>query len=134
METLVNPYAHPGVSFYGSSRSPLASNATFIRAVHTAEAKFGATGYGYGECNLFTTDYNTWYSWFTNALLGDSNRVYQALYNYDSMCGKPSVEQALLDVQREATRAKIGRSRTAGEKAEKQSCHNFSISLKIRPS
>jgi hypothetical protein len=94
---LVNPYGNPAVSFYGSSSAPLKSNAAFTQAVHAAKADFGATGYAYGEFNLFTTNYSTWYAWFQNALHDDPDCMYQALYNYGSMCGKPSVEQAMLD-------------------------------------
>lgn len=97
MDALVNRYANPAVSFYGSSTSPLKSNPAWLQAVRTAEAKYAATGYGYGELNLFTTNYHTWHSWFQNALHDDPDCVYQTLYNYDSMYGKPSVERALLD-------------------------------------
>ena len=97
LDALVNPYGNPGVSFYGSSGNPLKSNTSLIMPVHYAEANYGASGYGYGEFNLFTTNYNTWYSWFRSALHDDPDCVYQALYNYDSMYGQPTVEQAMLD-------------------------------------
>ena len=97
MDALVNPYGNPGVSFYGSSSSPLKSNTALMQAVHAAKTSYGATGYVYGEFNLFTTNYSTWYGWFQNALHDDPDCVYQALYNYDSMYGIPSVEQAMLD-------------------------------------
>jgi hypothetical protein len=97
MDALVNPYGNPGVSFYGSNSSPLKSNTALMQAVHAAKTSYGATGYVYGEFNLFTTNYSTWYGWFQNALHDDPDCVYQALYNYDSMYGIPSVEQAMLD-------------------------------------
>jgi hypothetical protein len=97
LDAVVNPYGNPAVSFYSSPASPLKSNAPFMQAVHTAVANFGATGYGYGEFNFHTTNYSTWHSWCRDALYGDPDCVYQTLYNYDSLYGKPSVEQAVLD-------------------------------------
>lgn len=96
---LVNPFANPGVSFYGNYQSPLNLNPVFMQAVHVARTNDGASGYCYGEFNLFTTNYTTWSSWLTNSLLHESNCVYQALYNYDSLFRKPSVERALLHAQ-----------------------------------
>jgi hypothetical protein len=97
-ESLTNPFSNPGSSFYPSSSVCWASNtALFREAVHTAEAKYGATGYGYGEFNLFTSDYKAWLSWFKARLHDDPDCLYQALYNYDSMYGRPDVERALLD-------------------------------------
>lgn len=96
---LVNPFANPGVSFYGDSARPLNSDAAFMCAIQMARTNYGVTGYCYGEFNLFTTNYETWSSWLRHSLLNDSNCVYQALYNYDSIYGKPSVERALLQVQ-----------------------------------
>lgn len=97
MDELVNPYSNPAVSFYGPRGKSMQSNASFMRAVHAAQDRHGATGYGYGEFNLHTTDYRVWHDWFTNNLHGDPDCVFQALYNYDSMKGKPTVEQAMLD-------------------------------------
>jgi hypothetical protein len=97
-DKLVNPYANPGATCYTSGSSgALKNNASFMRALDTAGALYGATGYGYGEMNLFATNYAIWFDWFTNALHGDPDCVFQALYNYDSMKGKTSVEQAMLD-------------------------------------
>ncbi|MBM4080218.1 MAG: hypothetical protein FJ278_11010 [Planctomycetes bacterium] len=95
MDELVNPYGNPGASFYG--KTSLKANASFMRAVQIAKARHGATGYCYGEFNLNTTDYTRWFNWFKDALRGDPDCVFQALYNYDSMKGKPTVEQAMLD-------------------------------------
>ena len=97
VDALVNPYGNPGASFYGSSGSPLKSNTALMQAVQTAKSSYGASGYAYGEFNLFTTDYNTWYSWFRSALHDDQDCVYQALYNFDTMHGQAGVEQAMLD-------------------------------------
>jgi len=97
-DALVNPYGIPGVSFYGSSTNLLRLNKPFMQAVRLAETNYAASGYGCGEFNLFTTNYATWYTWFQNALHDDADCMYQALYNYDSMYGVPSVEQAMLDV------------------------------------
>lgn len=99
VDALVNPCANPGVSFYGDSRKPLNSDPAFMRTVQIARTNYGASGYCYGEFNLFTTNYRTWSSWLTDSLLNDSNCLYQALYNYDSVYGKPSVEHALQDAQ-----------------------------------
>lgn len=106
VEALVNSCANPGVSFYGSNRKPLNSNPAFMGAVQMARANYGASGYCYGEFNLFSTDYGKWSSWLTNSLLNDSNCVYQALYNYDSVYHKPTVERALHDAQSIAARMK----------------------------
>ncbi|MEI6676873.1 MAG: hypothetical protein WCO57_17010, partial [Verrucomicrobiota bacterium] len=97
LDALVNPYGDPGVSFYGSPGSPLKDNAALMQAVQTAKASDGATGYCYGELNLFTTDYNTWFAWFKNALLDAPDCIYQALYNFDSVQQIAPVENALLD-------------------------------------
>lgn len=96
-DELVNPHSNPAASFYGDGSRSLRDNASFIRAVHFARDQYGAAGYGYGEFNLNATDYGAWYRWFTNALGGDPDCVFQALYNYDSMKGKPAVEKAMLD-------------------------------------
>ena len=95
MDALVNSNGNPGASWYGGDS--LKSNTAFSQAVQTAKASYGATGYGYGEFNLFTSDYNTWYSWLQNTLHGDPDCVYQALYNFDTMKDVSSVEQAMLD-------------------------------------
>jgi hypothetical protein len=99
VDALVNSHANPGVSFYGDNRTPLNNNAAFMRAVQIARTDYGANGYCYGEFNLFTANYGTWSSWLTNALLNDTNCIYQFLYNFDSARRKPSVERALLDAQ-----------------------------------
>jgi uncharacterized repeat protein (TIGR02543 family) len=97
-DKLLNPFANPGATAYpGGSGGALKYNASFMRMLRTGQALCGATGYGYGEMNLFTTNYAPWFDWFTNALHGDPGCVFQALYNYDSMRGKPNVEQAMLD-------------------------------------
>lgn len=94
---LVNPYGNPGASCYArDSRDALRYNKSFMRAVATAKQNYGATGYGYGEFNLSATNYAAWFDWFTNTLREDPDCVFQALYNYDSMQGKPTVEQAML--------------------------------------
>jgi hypothetical protein len=102
VDALVNPFANPGVSFYGDSAKPLNFDPAFMGALQMARTNHGATGYCYGEFNLFTTNYETWSSWLARSLLNDSNCVYQSLYNYDSLYGKPSVERALLQAQRTA--------------------------------
>jgi hypothetical protein len=97
MDALVNLYSNPGASFYESSSTPLKTKTALMQAVNAAKTLYDATGYAYSEFNLFTTDYLTWYKWFQNALHDDPNCGYQALFNYDSVYGRPSVEQALLD-------------------------------------
>ncbi|MEI6676146.1 MAG: hypothetical protein WCO57_13320, partial [Verrucomicrobiota bacterium] len=99
IDALVNPYGDPAVSYYGDSNSPMKDNAALIQAVQTAKTSYGATGYGYGEFNLWGQDYNTWLAWFKNALHDDPDCTYQAIYNYDTMYGhtQPAVEQAMLD-------------------------------------
>lgn len=64
-----------------------------------ADVEWYASGYCYGEFNLFPTNYGTWSSWLTSALLNDTNCIYQARYNFDSARGKPSVERALRDAR-----------------------------------
>jgi len=97
-DKLINPYSNPGATCYaGNPSGALKNNASFMRAVHTVEALYGGAGYGYGEMNLFNTNYAPWINWFTNTLRSDRDCVFQALYNYDSMQGKPNVEKALLD-------------------------------------
>jgi autotransporter-associated beta strand protein len=99
VDALVNLYGDPAVSFYGNCNSPLKGNTALMQAVQTAKASYGATGYGYGEFNLGTQDYNNWLAWFKNALHDDPDCTYQSIYNYDTMYGhaQPAVEQAMLD-------------------------------------
>jgi autotransporter-associated beta strand protein len=99
VDALVNLYGDPAVSFYGNCNSPLKGNTALMQAVQTAKASYGATGYGYGEFNLGTQDYNSWFTWFKNALHDDLDCTYQSIYNYDTMYGhtQPAVEQAMLD-------------------------------------
>lgn len=100
-DKLVNSYANPGASCYPSSNGgALKYNASFMMAVHTDEAIYGGTGYGYGEFNFYNinkTNYSVCLDWFTNNLRGDPDCIYQALYNSDTMQGNTNMEKAMLD-------------------------------------
>ena len=100
-DKLVNSYANPGASCYPSSNGgALKNNASFMMAVHTDEAIYSGTGYGYGEFNFYNinkTNYSVCFDWFTNNLRGDPDCIYQALYNSDTMQGNTNMEKAMLD-------------------------------------
>ena len=100
-DKLLNFFANPGASCYPSSNDgALKNNASFMMAVHTDEAIYGGTGYGYGEFNFYNvnkTNYNVCFDWFTNNLRGDADCIYQALYNSDTMQGNTNMEKAMLD-------------------------------------
>ena len=92
-----NADSNPAPSFYGKPTTSLRDNPSFMRCLAKARAELGTTGYGIGEFNLGSQDYATWRQWFTERLLRDPDCIFQALYNYDTMKGKPEVEKAMLD-------------------------------------
>ena len=92
-----NADSNPSPSFYGDGKTLLRTNASFIRCVQQARKQYGVTGYGYGEFKLSAKDYDTWHRWFIEHLHGEPDCLFQALYNYDTMKGKPAVEKAMLD-------------------------------------
>jgi len=97
MDSQFNADSNPSPSFYGKATASLRDNASFMRCVQKACAEFGATGYGIGEFRFGATDRDTWYRWFTGHFANDPDCLFAALYNYDTMKGKPEIERAMLD-------------------------------------
>ena len=105
MDSQFNADSNPSPSFYGKPTTSLRDNPSFMRCLTKARAELGTTGYGIGEFNLGGQDYATWHQWFTERLLRDPDCIFQALYNYDTMKGKPAVEKAMLDAMASAPSA-----------------------------
>jgi hypothetical protein len=97
MDSQFNADSNPSPSFYGKPTTSLRDNPSFMRCLAKARAELGATGYGIGEFNLGASDYESWHRWSTDKLAGDPDCIFAALYNYDTMRGKPEVERAMLD-------------------------------------
>ena len=102
MESQFNADSNPSPSYYGDGTKSLRSNPSFMRCLQKARAELGATGYGIGEFNLGRKDSTVWNRWFTEHLRDDPDCVFHALYNFDTMKGKPDVEKAMLDAMASA--------------------------------
>ena len=100
MDSQFNADSNPSPSFYGKPTTSLRDNASFMRCLAKARAELGATGFGIGEFRFGATDHDTWHRWFTEHLATDPDCLFAALYNYDTMKGKPEVERAMLDAMK----------------------------------
>jgi len=105
MDSQFNADSNPSPSFYGKPTTSLRDNPSFMRCVAKARAELGATGYGIGEFRFGAADYETWHRWFTEHFSNDPDCIFAALYNYDTMKGKPEVEKAMLDAMASAPSA-----------------------------
>jgi platelet-activating factor acetylhydrolase IB subunit beta/gamma len=104
MESQFNADSNPSPSFYGKPTTSLRDNPSFMRCLAKAHAELGTTGYGIGEFVFGAKDYDTWHRWFTEKLAADPDLIFAALYNYDTMRGRPDIERALLDAMKKNRR------------------------------
>jgi hypothetical protein len=104
MESQFNADSNPSPSFYGKPTTSLRDNSSFMRCLAKAHAELGTTGYGIGEFVFGAKDYDTWHRWFTEKLAADPDLIFAALYNYDTMRGRPDIERALLDAMKKNRR------------------------------
>lgn len=103
MESQFNADSNPSPSFYGKPTTSLRDNPSFMRCLAKARAELGTVGYGIGEFVFGAKDYDTWHRWFTEKLAADPDCIFAALYNYDTMRGKPEIERAMLDAMKAAS-------------------------------
>ncbi len=100
LESQFNADSNPSPSFYGKPTTSLRDNPSFMRCLSQACSELGTTGYGIGEFNFWAKDYDIWHRWFTEKFAADSDCLFAALYNYDTMRGHSEVERAMLDAMK----------------------------------
>lgn len=103
MDSQFNADSNPSPSFYGKPTTSLRDNPSFMRCLTKGRAELGTTGYGIGEFRFGAKDHATWHHWFTQHFANDPDCLFAALYNYDTMKGRPEIEGAMLDAMKMAS-------------------------------